>query len=152
MAAAFFRNDEEIGAMGFAKSALTALVVVLFSVAAFAGSFDWSSARDESVVEILTSDADGSLRETPIWVVVIDGAGYVRTNDSKWLANIRRGSAVRMRLRGVESPMRATEVKDAALTDRIEEAFKAKYGVTQRLMSLFRISDPTVLKLAALEP
>jgi hypothetical protein len=152
MAAAFFRNDEEIGAMGFAKSALTALVVVLLSVAAFAGSFDWSSARDESVVEILTSDADGSLRETPIWVVVIDGAGYVRTNDSKWLANIRRGSAVRMRLRGVESPMSATEVRDAALADRIEEAFKAKYGVTQRLMSLFRINDPTVLKLAALEP
>ncbi len=138
--------------MRFAKSALWTLVIVLLGAAAPAEPFDWTPVQEESVVEILTSDADGSLRETPVWIVVIEGAAYVRTNDSKWLANIRRHSAVRLRMHDVESAVRASEVKDAALSSRIEDAFKAKYGMTQRLMSLFRISEPTVLKLAALEP
>ncbi len=134
--------------MKFAKSALFALAIVLVAGAALAEPFDWTPARDESVVEILTSDADGGLRETPVWIVVVDGEAYVRTNDSKWLANIRRHSAVRLRMRDVENAVRATEVKDVELSSRVEDAFKAKYGMTQRLMSLFRISEPTVLKLA----
>jgi hypothetical protein len=139
--------------MRFSRSALIALVLL---VAAFAGSaravaFDWTPAQQDSVVEILTSDADGALRETPVWIVVLDGVAYVRTNDSKWLANIRRGSAVRLRIRDVESPVRAAETNDAALSARVEKAFNAKYGFTQRLMSLFRISEPTVLRLTAIE-
>jgi hypothetical protein len=139
--------------MRFPQSVLAALL--LFG-AAFAGSapaiaFDWTPAQQDSVVEILTSDADGGLRETPVWIVVLDGAAYVRTNDSKWLANIRRGSAVRLRMRDVESPVEAAETNDTALAARVEEAFKAKYGLTQKLMSLFRMSEPTVLRLTALE-
>jgi hypothetical protein len=68
------------------------------------------------------------------------------------LESFVRGSAVRMRVRDLESPMRAREVEDAALAGRVEDAFKAKYGMTQRLMSLLRMSEPTVLRLAALEP
>ncbi|MFI5320675.1 MAG: DUF2255 family protein [Myxococcota bacterium] len=133
--------------MRFVKGALWALAIGLAAGAAVAGTLDWTPASEESVVEILTGDADGSLRETPVWIVVLDGAGYVRTNDSKWLANIRRGSAVRLRVRDVESAVVAFEVDDPALALRVEEAFKAKYGVTQRLMSLFRMSEPTVLRL-----
>jgi hypothetical protein len=138
--------------MRFARSALWALVILLLAGAGWSEPFDWTPAREESVVEILTSDADGALRETPVWIVVIDATGFVRTNGSKWLANIRRGSAVRLRVRDVESAVSATEVSDAALAERVEESFKAKYGMTQRLMSLFRMSEPTVLKLTALEP
>jgi hypothetical protein len=129
-----------------------ALLVLGSASLASGGSFDWAPARETSVVEILTSDADGKLRETPVWIVVLGGAGYVRTNDSRWLANIRRGSAVRLRVTEVESAMQASEVKDAALAARIEEAFKAKYGLTQRLMSLLRTREPTVLRLSPLDP
>lgn len=140
--------------MRFVGSALRALAFacLAFVASAPAAAFDWTPAREESVVEVLTSDADGSLRETPVWIVVLDAAAYVRTNDSKWLANIRRGSAVRLRIRDVESPVEAAETRDAALAEQVEEAFKAKYGLTQRVMSLFRMSEPTVLRLTPLGP
>ena len=134
------------------RNALRALALAWTALAASEGhAFDWKAAHEESVIEILTSDADGRLRETPVWIVVLDDAGYVRTNDSKWLANIRRGSAVRLRIREVESPVLAKETQDAALAARVEEAFKAKYGFTQRVMSLLRFSEPTVLKLTPQE-
>ena len=138
--------------MRFVKSALWALVLIFGAGAALAEPFDWKTASSESVVEILTSDDDGTLRETPVWIVVIDGAGYVRTNESRWLANIRRHSAVRLRVQDAEHAVRATEIHDVQLAGRVEEAFKKKYGNTQRLMSLFRTSEPTVLRLTALEP
>jgi len=138
--------------MRFVRSALAALVFAFVATALAAHAFDWTPASEDSVVEILTSDTDGSLRETPVWIVVLDGAGYVRTDDSRWLANIRRGSPVRLRVRDVESAMEAVEAKDLALAARVEEAFKAKYGFTQRVMSFFRMTEPTVLKLIAQEP
>jgi hypothetical protein len=139
--------------MRFVRSALQALVFVCVASALSlsARAFDWTPLREDTVVEILTSDADGSLRETPVWIVVLDSAAYVRTNDSKWLANIRRGTAVRLRMRDVESPMHVVEMNDAAVAARVEEAFKAKYGFTQRVMSLFRMSEPTVLRLTPFE-
>jgi Uncharacterized protein conserved in bacteria (DUF2255) len=141
-----------MSSMRFVRSALGALVFAFGATALAANAFDWTPASEDSVVEILTSDADGSLRETPVWIVVLDGVGYVRTDDSKWLANIRRGSPVRLRVRDVESAVDATETNDAALAARVEEAFKTKYGFTQRVMSLFRMTEPTVLKLTAQEP
>jgi len=130
-------------------------VRALFALAAFSlashalaqAAFDWTAAREETVIEVLTADADGDLRETPVWIVVLDGAGFVRTNDSKWLTNIRRGSPVRLRVRNVESAMIANEVSDAALRGRVEAAFKEKYGALQRVMSLFRMREPVVLRL-----
>ena len=131
---------------------MTALTVVLclaiFASVAVAEPFNWAPASTESVVEVLTSDTDGELRETPVWIVVIDDVAYVRTNASKWLANIRRGSAVRVRVRGLESGVLAFEVADAALKARVEKAFKEKYGSMQRMMSMFRMSEPVVLRLA----
>ena len=134
--------------MGRTQRVIAVLMLAWFASAAAAGPFDWAPASSESVVEVLTSDADGDLRETPIWIVVIGDAGYVRTNDSKWLANIRRGSAVRLRVRDVESAVLAREVADAALKASVETAFKAKYGWMQRLMSVFRMREPVVLRLA----
>jgi hypothetical protein len=136
--------------MRLLRGALGALALAAFASGVLAQPVDWNAAQTESVIEILTSDADGSLRETPVWIVVIDGAGYVRTNDSKWLANIRRGSAVRLRIAGAESPVEAKEEPDAALMQRVEAAFKAKYGLTQKLMSLFRMREPVVLRLTSL--
>ena len=134
--------------MGRTQRVIALLMLAGFASAAAAGSFDWTPASSESVVEVLTSDADGDLRETPVWIVVIDDAGYVRTNDSKWLANIRRGSAVRLRVRDVESAVLAREVADAALKASVEAAFKAKYGSMQQIMSVFRMREPVVLRLA----
>lgn len=130
----------------------TALLASLLAPPAWADADGWRPFANEDVIEIVTTDANGDERETKVWIVVVDGSGYVRTNDSRWLANIRRGSAVALRAREWESRVRTEERDDLATRDRVEEAFKEKYGVTQRLMSFFRISEPTVLQLTLAGP
>ncbi len=101
------------------------------------------------MIEILTHDENGERRETSIWIVTFDGHGFVRTNDSRWLANIRRGSGVVLRLGEQEFAVAAREIDDAAIASRVEQGFKEKYGFVQRVMSAFRFREPTVLELTA---
>ena len=124
------------------------LLLTLAGAARAAGP-DWQRAQEQSVVQILTHDEDGALRETSVWIVAFDGHGYLRTNDSRWLANIRRGSGVALRLGEQEFAVAAREPNDAALSARVEEQFKQKYGFMQRVMSVFRMREPTVLELTA---
>ena len=105
---------------------------------------------DTGTIEIATTDEDGESRETPIWIVVLDDQGYVRTNDSRWLANIRRGSDVEIRAEDSALSVSAEEVDDEDTKARVEEAFKEKYGTMQRIMSFFRMREPTVLRLKGL--
>lgn len=124
-------------------------VLPLLALAAPAGGADWERLAEPRVVEILTRDEGGEPRETKVWIVVVDGRGVVRTNDSRWLANIRRGSPLALRSGGEELTVTATESADPELAARAEAAFKEKYGFTQRLMSFFRVSEPTLLVLEA---
>jgi hypothetical protein len=116
-----------------------------------ASATDWSPFAEADVVHVVTQDADGAERDTKVWFVVVEGAGFVRTNDSRWLANIRRGSPVALRLEGVERAVAAEEVADVAVTAAVEEAFQAKYGFVQRVMSAFRLREPSVLRLVPRE-
>src|SRR2546425_978884 len=92
-----------------------AAVLLALAGAARAGALDWQRVQDTGVIQILTHDEDGGLRETSVWIVTLDGRGYVRTNDSRWLANIRRGSSVALRLGEEEFAVAAHEPNDAAI-------------------------------------
>lgn len=116
-------------------------------LAAPAWAFDWQPFAEADVVEILTHDEDGAARETKVWIVVLDESGYARTNDSRWLANIRRGSEVSLRLGELTLRAHAGERAEPALCERVERAFLEKYGTMQRIMSALRFSEPTVLEL-----
>lgn len=126
-----------------------ALLALALLVPAAAVAADWAPFAETKTIEIHTQDEDGEARETKVWIVLVDGTGYVRTNDSRWLANIRRGSPIEIRAGETTLAVGATEVEDEATRDQVEEAFKAKYGAMQKLMSFFRISEPTVLRLEA---
>ena len=112
-----------------------------------AGEDRWAPFAEADVIHVVTQDDDGAERDTKVWWVVVDDAAFVRTNDSRWLANIRRGSSVVLRLDAVARPVTAEEVGDAATRERVEAAFKAKYGWLQRAMSALRMREPTVLRL-----
>lgn len=131
------------------KSTRWALCLLLAAPAAApAAAFDARAVADRDVVVVVTRDADGARRDTRVWIVALDGRAYVRTGDSRWLANIRRGSPVALRVGdGPEEAVRAREVDDPGLEARIEAAYIAKYGFLQRVMSLLRLSEPTVLEL-----
>lgn len=127
------------------------LALLLLAPPAWAET-EWSPFSEASVVHVVTQDEDGAERDTPVWFVVVEGAGYVRTNDSRWLGNIRRGSPVALRLGETERRVRGEEVGDAAVTGAVEDAFRAKYGLVQRIMSALRLREPTVLRLRPEEP
>lgn len=135
----------------FARFAALALLLAAALAAgggdARAAEIDWTPFAEEDVVEILTVDPDGEPRETKVWVVVVGDAAYVRTNDSRWLANIRRDPLFRMRVREREFPLRAVEATERETIERVEAGFKAKYGFMQRVMSALRLREPTVLRL-----
>lgn len=122
-----------------------ALALLAWSDAALAT--DWTPYQEDWIVEIITLDPDGDRRETKVWMIVLDEAGYVRTNDSRWLENIRRLPDVLMRTRGREQSFRAEVDDDAALYDRVEAAFKEKYGLMQKITSAMRVGQPTVIRL-----
>ena len=126
-----------------------ALLALAWLFPAAATAADWAPFAETKTIEIETQDEDGDRRETKAWIVVVGGTGYVRTNDSRWLANIRRGSPIEIRAGETTLAVGAAEVEDQATRDKVEEAFKAKYGAMQKLMSFFRISEPTVLRLEA---
>jgi hypothetical protein len=73
----------------------------------------------------------GEGRTIPIWVVVVDGDAYVRSyrgESGRWYRRAREsGRAV---IGGV--PVAVEPIDDAALDERISDAFRAKYGPTSR--------------------
>jgi hypothetical protein len=130
-----------------ALAALLAAALAAGGGDARGAEIDWTPLAEEDVVEILTVDPDGEPRETKVWVVVVGDAAYVRTNDSRWLANIRRDPLFRMRVREREFSLRAEETTERETIERVEAGFKAKYGFMQRVMSALRLREPTVLRL-----
>ena len=120
---------------------------LLASGPAAAEALDWASLRDVERVEVLTSDEDGDSRETTVWLVVVDGAGYVRTGSTRWGDNVVRSRELELRAEGSTHPMRVEFVEDDAARQRVTEAFAAKYGFFDRMVSWMRSPRPKIMLL-----
>jgi hypothetical protein len=99
-------------------------------------------------VEIVTTNEDGTPRETTIWLAVVDGQGYIRTGHTHWEGNIERNPEVVLKIEDSEYPLRAEFVEDAALRERIQQTFRDKYGFSDRLVAIFHAGHPKLLLLA----
>jgi len=110
-------------------------------------AIDWATAGAERVVEILTTNEDGTTRETKIWLVVVDGPGYIRTSGTRWWGNIERDPNVVLRVAGAEHPLRAELVTGPELAAKVEAALRTKYGWSDRLMGPFRFGDTHIMRL-----
>ena len=110
-------------------------------------SVGWSEAAAPGVVHILTQNEDGTTRETKIWIVLLDGQAYIRTANTRWYRNIERNPDVTLRSEGAEYPATAQLVTDEALLDRIEAAFREKYGFKTRLSGLARLGRSNIMRL-----
>ena len=106
---------------------------------------DWASVADEKVIEVITEDEDGEVRESKVWFVLLDGKPYLRTNDSRWLANLRRDPGCRLRIRDATYEARATEVPGEEFVERVDAASREKYGWQERLIHPFRMRRPEIL-------
>ena len=133
------------------KSSLV-LTLALFSAQAAAADIDWQAVAAEDVVRIITVDPDGGVRERKVWIAVHDGSGWLRTSNSRWLANIRRDPDVRLRIGERVLELRAAEVTDAATRSEIDAAMRAKYGWADRMLGPFRWRASNVLRLGPRTP
>lgn len=131
------------------RLAAASAVLLTAAAAAPAADFDWSPYAEERTVSVLTTREDGELRETTVWLVVVDGQGYIRTGDTRWGADVERDPHVALRIDGVgEDLLFVVEfVEDDASRERVSRAFREKYGFTDALMGLFRGSRPRIMRL-----
>lgn len=108
---------------------------------------DWNALADVDVIEVITVDPDGGLRETKVWFVLLGGEPYLRTNSSRWLENLRRDPDLIVRVEGGDYEARAEEILGEAIVEKVDIASGAKYGVQEQLLKIFRFSTPQILKL-----
>jgi hypothetical protein len=115
---------------------LGAACLVLVLLAPAAGAINWDDLSGVDTVTITTTNADGSPRETTIWLLVVDGDPYIRTGDTHWGANAERTPDVKLHVGDRDFLLRAVPVKDPVLAARLQEGFRTKYGWSDRAVSL----------------
>ena len=116
-------------------------IVFVFSLACATGGaptaqdpIDWQTADERWSLHIVTLDPDGGERVTRIWLATVDGGGVFRTGDSRWWHNLERDASSRIRLLGIDYPMRVEFVTEHEEKARIDDAFAEKYGWLERIM------------------
>lgn len=134
-------------APGPARLASAWLATLLLPLAASAGYPDWQALAEVAVIEVLTQDADGSPRESKVWFVLLDGEAYLRTSDSRWLANLRRDPDLALRIEGRTYEARAEEIAGDEILARVDAASVEKYGWQERVIHVFRMRKPEILRL-----
>ena len=127
---------------------LGAFACLLGAVAAGAAELDWNSVADVGQVRVLTTNQDGTPRETTIWLAVVDGQGYIRTSGwTKWGDNVERNPDIALRIGDTEHRLRASFVEDEALRARVVAGFREKYGRFDGFLDVFRGSKPRIMRL-----
>ena len=131
---------------------LVLLLPLLLAAPALAEHPDWASVADVKVIEVVTRDADGDLRETKVWFVLVDDVAYLRTSRSRWLENLRRDPRLVLRIEGREYEARVEEVPGDEIVEQVDRATREKYGWQEGAIHIFRMRKPDILKLSPLAP
>ena len=138
---------------------ILALAVLVFAAPAAADSThpspdsypDWETLADVEVIEVLTHDEDGDLRESKVWFVRVEGEVYLRTSESAWLENLRRDPNLGLRVEDVEYQARALEVTSDELIEKVDAASRQKYGWQEAIIHPFRMREPDILRVVPRE-
>jgi hypothetical protein len=108
---------------------------------------DWASVAEVELIEVVTRDDDGDLRETTVWFVLVDGVAYLRTNGSRWLENLRRDPDLVLRIEGRDYEARAEEIAGDEIVEVVDAASAEKYGWQERVIHPFRMARPDILRI-----
>ena len=110
---------------------------------------NWDAVSNASTVEVLTEDADGSLRVTTVWILVQDGEDYVRTGDSTWGDNVVRSGQIILRVEEIDYPSSVEFEEDDARREEIRQGFRDKYGWFDGMISWVRGDRPRHMRLVS---
>jgi hypothetical protein len=119
------------------------------ATATSAAAVEWKELAKANTVTITTNNADGSPRHTTVWMVVLDGFPYVRTGNTRWAENIARDPNVMLRVDEEDFVMRAVQVHDPILVERLQTEYHEKYGWSDSLAKLLPGSGTKLFRLDA---
>ncbi len=123
------------------------VALLLLPRVAVANEPDWQALSHVEVIEVVTRDEDGDLRDRPVWFVEVDGAIYLRSSGSRWIQNLRRDPELLVRIEGVEYPLRAVEVSGDEMVAAVDAASAEKYGWQNSVITFFRQDAPDLMRL-----
>ncbi len=89
------------------------------------------------------------MRDTKIWIVLVDGRVYIRTGGTRWYRNIERNPNASLRTGELEHPLRVELVTDGALLQRVNDTFREKYGFSDRWAGIMRFGGTHIMRLVA---
>jgi hypothetical protein len=115
-------------------------------------AIDWHRYSEEGTVEVITTDEDGSVRETKVWLAVVDGQGYIRTGKTRWGGNIERNPEVTLRIGETELPLRVEFVTDPTERDAVKAALRAQHGFSDWILNPIRGKNPKIMRLIPRDP
>ena len=96
------------------------------------------------VVTVTTVAPNGVARDTPLWIVDVQGDLYLRASspDAQWLAHLESEPDIWLDMRGVRQRARAEALRDEPVTRRlVNDAMEEKYGLADRGVAL--LFDPS---------
>lgn len=136
------------------KKLLWGTAIAALLLVAFVASIMIASEAGEEIVMVRTYAADGSPRETRLWVVDDGGFAWLRSGtESGWLERIRQNPSVEMERGGQTRRYRAVPVPGDAARDRIHALMREKYGLADRWISFTIPRDGSVaVRLEPEEP
>jgi hypothetical protein len=135
-----------------ARAAACALALACAASAAAAQAPDWPSLARVDTIQIVASDHQGTRRERTIWLVVLEGRGYIRAGGtSSWDEGIDVHPDVVARIEGVDYELRAVRIPEGPLYDAVTQAFRDKYGFSDAFLGLIRGigGSPRIMRLEA---
>ena len=86
---------------------------------------------EEIVLE--TRRKHGEIRQTPLWVVVVDGEAYIRSwhgPRGRWYHDLLRMPGAVLHVGGQTVPVRACRVEEPETLEQVSQAYLAKYNRT----------------------
>lgn len=113
---------------------------------------EWDRLAESETVQVVSTNEDGSTRETKVWLVALEGQGYIRTGSTRWGGNVERDPRIVLRVAGEELPLQVEFVTDDEARERVVGAFREKYGLSDRLLSPFRGRNPKIMRLVQRSP
>ncbi len=115
------------------------LVAGLLLAASPALASDWAGWAELETIEVLTVKAGGEATETTIWIVVLEGTAYIRTNESSpWGDAVETAQTIGLRGGGEERTVRPTAITEDAQRERVIAEFRRKYGFFDGLLDFAR--------------
>jgi hypothetical protein len=106
--------------------------------------------RVKHEIEIETTSPEGKFHRVIIWVVVVDGAPFVRSvrgAKGRWFRELMREGVGAILIGRRRVPVRATKVTDEAANARVSDAIQDKYDRPRA--SVMAMIRPEVLATTA---